>query len=84
MNYIKLNTDKCHLLISRNRNGPTWVNLYKVWESNNVKLVGITIDKALNFSPTKFFLKYLQGLDSELKLAFSLNKSYLGTILRVV
>ena len=49
-----------------------------------MKLVGITIDKALNFSPTKFFLKYLQGLDLELKLAFSLNKSYLGTILLVV
>ena len=27
MNYIKLNTDKCHLLISGNRNEQKWVNL---------------------------------------------------------
>ena len=37
MHYMKLNTDKCHLLISRNKNEYMWAKLDQdiVWESND-------------------------------------------------
>ena len=37
MNYMKLNTDKCHLLVPRNKNRQMWAKLDTVWESNDVK-----------------------------------------------
>ena len=51
MNYMKLNTDKCHLLISGNENEQMWAKLDRdiVWESNDVKLLGITLDNNLKF-----------------------------------
>ena len=51
MNYMKLNTDKCHLLISGNKNEQMWAKLDRdvVWESNDVKLLGITLDNNLKF-----------------------------------
>ena len=41
---MKLNTDKCHLLISGNKNEYMWEKLDQgiVWESNDVKLLGVT------------------------------------------
>ena len=50
-NYMKLNTDKCHLLISGNKNEQMWAKLDRdiVWESNDVKLLGITLDNNLKF-----------------------------------
>ena len=50
MNYIKLNSDKCHLLISRNKNDLMWAKLNRhiVWESNDVKVLGITLDNNQN------------------------------------
>ena len=49
MNYMKLSTDKCHLLISGNKNEQMWEKLDRdiVWESNDVKLLGITLDNNL-------------------------------------
>ena len=51
MSYMKLNKDKCHFLISGNKNEQMWTNLDKdiAWESNNVKLRGTTIDNNLKF-----------------------------------
>ena len=51
MNYVKLNTDKCYLLISGNKSEQIWARLDGdiVWESNDVKLVGITLDNNLKF-----------------------------------
>ena len=51
MNYMKLNTDKCHLLISGNKNEYMWAKLDQdiVWESNDVELLGVTIDNYLRF-----------------------------------
>ena len=48
MNYMKLNTDKFHLLIS-GKNEQMWEKLVRdrVWESNDVKLLGITLDNNL-------------------------------------
>ena len=49
MNYMKLNTDKCHLLISGNKNEQMWAKLDRdiFWESNDVKFLGITLDNNL-------------------------------------
>ena len=51
-NYMKLNTDKCHLLVSGNKNEHMWAKVGndKIWESNTVKLLGITIDNQLKFN----------------------------------
>ena len=42
-NYMRRNTDKSHLLVS----GIKYEN--KVWESNEVKLLGVTVDNKLKF-----------------------------------
>ena len=51
MNYMKLSTDKCHLLISGNKNEQMWAKLDRdiVWESNDVKLLGIPLHNNLKF-----------------------------------
>ena len=51
MNYMKLNTDKCHLLISENKNEQMWAKLDRdiFWESNDVKLLRIILDNNLKF-----------------------------------
>jgi len=50
-NYMKLNTDKCHLLVSGYKFEHTFVNVGsdKIWESKDVKLLGVTIDNELKF-----------------------------------
>ena len=50
-NYMKLNTDKCHLLIAGNKTEHIWAKIgeSKIWEKNKVKLLGITIDNELKF-----------------------------------
>ena len=49
---MKLNTDKCHLLISGNKNEYMWPKLDEdiVWESNDVELLGLTIVNNLRFN----------------------------------
>ena len=44
---MKLNTDKCHIIISGNKYESLWVDTRndRMWESNYVKLLGINIDK---------------------------------------
>ena len=51
MNYMELNTDKCHLLISGNKSEQIRSKLDRdlVWESSNVNLLGITLDNNLKF-----------------------------------
>ena len=48
---MKFNTDKCHLLISGNKNEQMWAKLHRdiAWESNDVKLLEITLDNNLEF-----------------------------------
>ena len=51
-NYMKLNTDKCHLLISGHKYEHMWAKIGNdtIWESGTVKLLGITIDSQLKFN----------------------------------
>ena len=51
-NYMKLNEEKCHFLISGNINEHLWVKVGDavIWESQKEKLLGVTIDKKLTFN----------------------------------
>ena len=51
LNIMKLSTDKCHLLISGNKNEQMWKKLDRdiVWESNDVKLLGISLENKQKF-----------------------------------
>ena len=48
-NYTKLNTDKCHLIVSGYKHKQVWENIGKdlIWESNGVKLPEIIIARDL-------------------------------------
>ena len=50
-NYMKINTDKCHLLVSGYKHEHVWAKLgdKKIWEDKEVKLLGINIDNELKF-----------------------------------
>ena len=50
-NYMKLNEDKCHLLVSGHKFESTWVKVgdSTIWESKEQKLLGVQIDKQLKF-----------------------------------
>lgn len=49
--YMKLNTNKCHLQISRLKYQEMWEEIGedRIWESSNVKLLLVTTDIKLNF-----------------------------------
>ena len=77
---MKLIIDKCHLIVSGYEHEQVWANIGKdlIWESNDVKLLGITTDRNLKFD--KHILKYcgkanqkLSALSRMAKL-FSLKK----------
>ena len=48
-NYMKLNTDKYHLLVSGTKCEHSWAEIGhdKIWKSNKVNLLGVTIDNKL-------------------------------------
>ena len=50
-NYMKLNEDKCHLLVSGHKYENVWamVGNSKIWESHREQLLGIHIDNDINF-----------------------------------
>ena len=51
-NNMKLNQDKCHLLVSGYKHENVWAQIgdEKIWESNKQKLLGLQIDRNLNFN----------------------------------
>jgi hypothetical protein len=51
-NYMKLNQGKCHFLTQGVNDEYLWVKVgdEMIWESNSEKLLGVTIDKNLNFN----------------------------------
>ena len=50
-NYMKVNGDKCHLLISGHKHEHMWdkVGSSRIWESESAKILGVTIDRELKF-----------------------------------
>ena len=67
-NYMKLNEDKCHLLVAGHRYETLWANIgeTRIWESKNEKLLGLTIDRNLNFDDHVFTLCKKAGRKSAL------------------
>ena len=57
-NFMKLNQDKCHLLVSGHKHETVWANISetKIWESNEQKLLGVVIDRDLNTDECVFDL----------------------------
>ena len=57
-NFMKLNQDKCHLLVSGHKHETVWTKIgeTKIWESNKQKLLGFVIDRNLNFDEYVFDL----------------------------
>ena len=49
---MKLNNDKCHLLVSGTKYEHNWAKIGndKIWESNEVKLLDVTIDNKLKLN----------------------------------
>ena len=56
--FMKLNQDKCHLLVSGQRHETVWAKIgeMKIWENNKRKLLGEVIDRNLNFDEYVFDL----------------------------
>ena len=50
-NYMKMNSDKCHLLVTGHKFERIWakIGIDLIWESDSVKLLVITIDNHLKF-----------------------------------
>ena len=50
-NYMKLKTDKFHLIVSKTRYGNVQVNIDKdiIWKNNNGNLLGVNISNKLKF-----------------------------------
>ena len=57
-NCMKLYQDNCHLLVSGHNHETFWPKIgeAKVWESNKPKLLGVVIDRNLNFDEYVFDL----------------------------
>ena len=58
-NFMKLNQDKCHLLVSGHKHETVWAKIgeKKTWESNKQKMFGVVIDRNLNFDEYVFDLR---------------------------
>ena len=50
-NYMKVNGDKCHLLLSGYKYEVMWTNIgqSQIWESKEQKLLGIIIVRVMKF-----------------------------------
>ena len=65
-NYMKLNTDKCRLIVSGYKHGQVWASIGNdlIWERNDVKLLGIANDRGLKFD--KHVLKFCSKANQKL------------------
>ena len=61
---MKLNHDKCHLLVSGYKHKNVWAQIGDeiIWESNKNKLLGLQIDRNLNFNMCLHYAKKLAVL----------------------
>ena len=73
-NYMKLNTDKCHLLVAGHKSEHTWVRVGpdKIWEDHSVKLLGVSVDNELKFD--KHVLNIINKANSKLSALSRLTK----------
>ena len=77
-NFIKLNQDKCHVLISGHKHESVWAKIGEtnIWESNKQKLRGVVIDRNLNFGEYFFDLCKKPGRKLSVLAKLSNNMSF--------
>ena len=68
-NNMKLNQDKCHLLVSGYKHEKVWAQIgYEVnWESNKHKLLGLQMHRDLNFNICLHYTKKLAKSSQSLR-----------------
>ena len=73
-NYMKLNTDKCHLLVAGHKSEHTWVRVGpdKILEDHSIKLLGVSIDNELKFD--KYVLNIIKKANSKLSTVSRMTK----------
>ena len=71
---MKLNEDKCHLLVAGHRYETLWANIgeTRIWESKNEKLLGLTIDRNLNLKITYLLCAKKLAENNQLCLEFQI------------
>ena len=59
---MKLNEDRCDFLVGGHRHETLWANIgeTRIWENKNKNLLGLTIDRNLNFDQHMFTKKLAQ------------------------
>ena len=69
-NYMKLNTDKCRLIVSGYKHEQVWANIETdlTWEGNDVNILGVAIDRDLKFH--KHVLKVCSKAIQKFKCTF--------------
>ena len=82
-NYMKLNEEKCHLLISGHKYESVWAMIgnTRIWESHQEKLLGVIIEKDLKFN-THISNICMHG-DSRLELSSGFN-SYFAAFGKII
>ena len=65
-NYMELNEDKCHLIISGHKSEAIWAKIgqTKIWESKKQKLLGVVNDSQLSFD--KYIILFCQKTGKKL------------------
>ena len=73
-NYIKLNTDKCHLCVAGDKFEHAWVRVGpdKIRQDHSIKLLGISIDNELKFD--KHALNTIKKANSKLSALLRMTK----------
>ena len=71
---MKLNTDKCHLLVAGHKSEHTWVRVGpdKILEDHSIKLLGVSIDNELKFD--KYVLNIIKKANSKLSTVSRMTK----------
>ena len=82
---MKLNDDKCHLLVSGHKFESVWAKVGSsiIWESKEQKLLGVNIDNQLKFDSYIFSMCKNAGkkLSALARLSFYLNQDQRKTLM---
>ena len=73
-NYMKLNTDKCHLFVAGDKFEHAWVRVGpdKIRQDHSIKLLGVSIDNKLKFD--KHVLNIIKKANSKLSALLRMTK----------
>ena len=85
-NYMKMNTDKCHLILAGHKHELIWAEIGtdRIWETSQQRLLGITIDNKLRFNShiTELCKTAQNKLSALIRHSFLLNFDKRRTLLK--